>query len=610
MINAHKQIANRVRDLVARSREGDEFVGFLGNLNGVVEADKFNNVHVLIHGIEFTAYNEKVPKIAFLPVRLSKRAGRLYVTEARNVFHRAAYVNLPDHDHTWGRSTNPTWVRGEQFLPGLVIPHDSGLSVHFTGLIYWLDGDFRICTAQDVDLSGEIPASGARFGLLEADDDGIVSVNLGDNVGAPGLLTYGDIPEPSADKKPLNFAVKLYAGQTRIQQGLDFSTSDVVDLRWAGFGAGGKAGAVDWDDILDKPLVFPPDLDFAVGRYLFNAPPDENDDEGEGYRKLDLWLDQSTGTWYICIDNAEGAAVWQTVGESGGGSGDLIFQVEGGLAVSSSAAQPILITKDITISAVYLYCENTGDSGQTRVDITLNDVSIFDDMYPDYPILPYDDADGWVKVVPTVTEFSEGDVLKLHIEEMAAGAQNMVVVLQVSGSGGGGGLNLIVTDGVTEVSPTGKITIVGADVSDEGGGEAQITISALPDIPSLSVTPSGTLTTTSSSFTDVDGANMEITITKRMADTDILLDFRGSLYSTNASTAVEFALREGSTDHVCHYRYINQGNNWIECSSLLRVTGLSAGSKTFRLRWRRVSGSGTLGTTTDGRFCLSAQEVQ
>jgi hypothetical protein len=613
MINAHKQIADKVRTLVAKSREGDEFVGFLGNLNGIVEADKFNNVNVLIHGIEFTAYNEKVPKIAFLPVKITKRSGRLQVTEARNVFHRTTYMDIPDHDHTWGRSTNPTWVRGEQFLPGLVIPHDSGLSVHFTGLIYWLDGDFRVCMAQDVDLSGEIPAYGARFVLLEADEDGAISLKLGDVVAGLGMLTYADIPAPSAGKKSLNFAVKLYAGQSRIQQGLEFMNSDVVDLRWAGLATASEtAFAVEWDDILDKPLVFPPDLDIAIGRYIFNAPPTVNDDESEGYRKLDPWLDQSTGIWYICIDNAEGAADWQTVGEGGGGSGDLIFQVEGGLSVLNSASQPILITKDITISAVYLYCENTGASGQTRIDITTNGLyepSIFDDMYPDYPILPYDDADGWVKVVPTVTEFSEGDVLKLNIEEIADGAQNMVVVLQVSGSGGSG-FNLVVTDGVNEVSPTGKITIEGAEVSDEGGGEAKITMQSFPNIPTLSVTPSGTLTTTSSSFADVDGSNMQVSINKVRDDTDIFIDFRGSVFSSATNTTVEFAVREGSTDHVVHNRRINPSGQWVEMASMARITGLDAGTRTFRLRWRRAAGTGTVSMTYEGRVYLSAQEVK
>lgn len=589
---------------------------FIGDLHtGVVKVDDTNNsrIYVTIQktGQVIQAKNNKCPNRLRFPVWIGipENSRVPHVLESRDLHPQTAFPEVPEHNHTIFESDNPTWVRREQVLDGLPMPI-GGMEIRIHNYPAYVDGTF-VTVHKVFDMSTYVPASGARWVNVEVDADGDISYVPGDSFASRDFLAPSAIPVTPANRKLL-FSLKTYASQT----GVTYTRidSDIFDPRFSGMSSGGgTALAVDWDDILDKPLVFPPDLEYVVGRYISNAPPDENDDEGEGYRKLDLWLDQSTGIWYICIDNAEGAAVWQTVGEGGGGSGDLIFQVEGGLSVMNSAAQPILITKDTTISAVYLYCETTGASGQTTIDVTLNDVyesSIFDDVYPVLPILPYDDANGWVKIVPTVTEFSEGDVLKLNIEEIADGAQNMVVVLQVSGSGGGGSFNLTVTDGVTTISPTGIITVEGAELSDEGGGEAKIVVSPIPDIPSITVTPSGTLTTTSSSFADVDGANMEITITKRMADTDILIDFRGALYSTGANTDVEFALREGSTDHVCHYRYINQANTWIECSSLLRVTGLSAGSKTFRLRWRRVSGSGTLTTTNIGRFYLSAQEVQ
>jgi hypothetical protein len=147
--------------------------------------------------------------------------------------------------------------------------------------------------------------------------------------------------------------------------------------------------------------------------------------------------------------------------------------------VIGSAAQPILFTRDTIISAVYVYCEGLGTAGSTIIDIFQNDpclTSIFSNVCDNRPELFYNDANGWVKVIPTVTDFVEGDVLFLSIDQIAVGAQNMVVVLDAQ-STGGGGASLTVTDGVTTVANVGQITV--GKVINSGGG--QITIIAAPD---------------------------------------------------------------------------------------------------------------------------------
>jgi hypothetical protein len=163
---------------------------------------------------------------------------------------------------------------------------------------------------------------------------------------------------------------------------------------------------------------------------------------------------------------------------------------------------------------------------------------------------------------------------------------------------------------VTTISPTGIITVEGAELSDEGGGEAKIVVSPIPDIPSITVTPSGTLTTTSSSFADVDGSNMEISITKKQADTDILITIQTANYVTAVPTRIEWAVLEGSTDHAMYVTDINAANQRKTDVGWKKITGLSAGNKTFRLRWRRSSGSGTVTTDVNDHYSIMAQEVQ
>ncbi len=234
-----------------RTRRDVTFPGFLGNLSGSVEANRNSDVYVtLFTGEVVTVHNSRVPNLPRLPVVIGYDAGNknlLQVLYAREVFANPVIKQVTDHDHTWGKSTNVSWIRGEQFLPGLVMPAN-GTNVHYTGLIYWLDGAFRIVPEQDVDLSAAIPSEGALFVLLEVDETGVISLLEGTPVASRGVLTYADIPTPSTDKKSLKFAVKVYAGQTMVRQGLSFMDSDIVDLRWSGHGDGGGGGTPGGSD--------------------------------------------------------------------------------------------------------------------------------------------------------------------------------------------------------------------------------------------------------------------------------------------------------------------------------------------------------------------------
>lgn len=42
-----------------------------------------------------------------------------------------------------------------------------------------------------------------------------------------------------------------------------------------------------------------------------NSAPTVNDDQNDGYRVSDIWIDLSTDTSYRCLDASAGAAVWK-----------------------------------------------------------------------------------------------------------------------------------------------------------------------------------------------------------------------------------------------------------------------------------------------------------
>lgn len=230
-----------------------EMVVQLGNLQGEIKADKQNNVYVtLMDGEVMTVLNQSVPNLRMY-VLIGYRNNRLQVLRSLNAFHIPTQPDIPDHNHTWGESTNPTFVRGEQHLPGLVVPADN-IAVFFKGWTYFINQIYIPVFEQTIPLAAYVPNEGALFALLEVDGNGVISVLTGNVVASREVLRYADIPTPSSNKSPLGCAVKLYAGQSRVMQGLSYSATDVIDLRWTGYSSGGSGSFIsDWDNIQNLP---------------------------------------------------------------------------------------------------------------------------------------------------------------------------------------------------------------------------------------------------------------------------------------------------------------------------------------------------------------------
>lgn len=100
-------------------------------------------------------------------------------------------------------------------------------------------------------------------------------------------------------------------------------------------------------------------------------------------------------------------------------------------------------------------------------------------------------------------------------------------------------------------------------------------------------------TTTSTSFVNVDGTNLSLTITTTGGD--VMVGFNASFYN-NASTAIHLDVdvdgaREAGDDGIVH---INEpaAPFWIPGSFVRLITGLSAGSHTFKLQWKVSGGTG------------------
>lgn len=523
---------------------------------------------------------------------------------------------------------DPLYVHLRAFTPlGIYVSHPPSMSVRLMrGMIINASKTPIEVPAAASDHTAYIPATAGKAVLVlhTIDNDGLNVETVSSEFDIDLLMPVGNrfvnVPALPVNTVFVRGLVRVYYGQTAVNEGR--TNRDIIDLRFPGF-YGGAAGAVAWADIVGKPATWDAlwaELTgasagvAAIGdaiyprKWLKSADPTVNDDTTTGYSKLDIWLNQALSTVFVCVDATDGAAVWLPIGSGSGAP--VIFSVDGSLAVLASAAVPYLVTQDLTVESWYIYCEENGSASSTIVDINKNGTTIFTTQ-GNRPTLANDDVNNWaVSGTPEVTTFVEGDIISMDIDQIATGAKNMLIVGFVSSASGGGGsfnLTLEELDGTPSVSNVGRIILVGGALADNGGGEVELSV--LPAVPAIHVAPSGTLTTTSSSYADVDGSAMEVTLTKKTAGADILINIHASMYSAGSSAGVELAIHEGSTDYSLTVFFFNTANVHHSVSGFIRITGLSVGTGIFRLRWKRISGSGTLTMDASDRVSMSAQEV-
>lgn len=157
---------------------------------------------------------------------------RLQVLGMWDVYQDAQWGGIVSHadDHGWlGR--DPLWIRGEQFLPALVIPVAGQLKVivypiALLGMLGW-----RVFTSQTiVDISASVPTTGYRYGLLVMHKFGGFVIRDGVIVKSRSLLTEDRIPVPTAGDNVIA-ALVLYKGQTQLLK--NKRGSDILDLRFS-----------------------------------------------------------------------------------------------------------------------------------------------------------------------------------------------------------------------------------------------------------------------------------------------------------------------------------------------------------------------------------------
>ena len=90
-----------------------------------------------------------------------------------------------------------------------------------------------------------------------------------------------------------------------------------------------------------------------------------------------------------------------------------------------------LLTRKARIVRIFLYVENKGTSGTTKIDVNKNGTTIFTDQSK-RPSIAFDGIVSITEVIPAIQNLDTNDRLTIDIDEAAIGASNLSVVVEVN----------------------------------------------------------------------------------------------------------------------------------------------------------------------------------
>jgi len=117
----------------------------------------------------------------------------------------------------------------------------SGMSIGILAGLIPRSGSDLVVPTQTLDLTGDVPATGALYALITIDSTGALAVTPGATTDGVLSLSLADIPDTPAGHYRLA-AIRLYAGQTTIRESL--VSNDIRDLRYPQENIAGSAGAI------------------------------------------------------------------------------------------------------------------------------------------------------------------------------------------------------------------------------------------------------------------------------------------------------------------------------------------------------------------------------
>lgn len=115
---------------------------------------------------------------------------------------------------------------------------------------------------------------------------------------------------------------------------------------------------------------------------------------------------------------------------------DMVFHVDGALALATGVSESLIVTAAGLIQKVYAYVKDPGSANSTTIDIHKNSVTIFT-VQANRPSIDWNDVDQLASAVPDVQAVAENDILTLDIDAIATDAAGLTVVIALDTSQSG-----------------------------------------------------------------------------------------------------------------------------------------------------------------------------
>lgn len=217
----------------ATTRKGDQWLekipAFLGKKDGTVATDVYGVIWVRdMYGQELKVFNNnKVDLKPNMLVRIGRHKDEPNVWQV--VSRREAWGDLPagsgiQYHHEQHEFMGPDMVmldRRQISQLSVIVKDGAAFTVQFFGGMVRTAAGMKKISSQVVDLSSYVPTDGAIYANIEADNNGVLSVELGTPFAGPALGDVSYIATPAIGKY-LMAVVRLYEGQSEL------SNDDIV----------------------------------------------------------------------------------------------------------------------------------------------------------------------------------------------------------------------------------------------------------------------------------------------------------------------------------------------------------------------------------------------
>lgn len=225
--------------------------------SGLVQTGKDGMIWVrLRNGEPREVYNDIAPDEPFIKVLIGKKKEQpalWRVVAVRDAYSvpQAPRVKHHHEQHEFG-GPDMLPVNRKQIMALTAIVSDGAafIVMVYGGIFRGATGKVRV-DSQPVDLSSYVPASGAVYVDIEADSDGVLSVNEGTGFASPAVATVSDLPTTTAGKYWICTAL-LFEGMEELLNEhilVPFPVSTDYSL----------FGSINLDDLLDVNAPTPAD---------------------------------------------------------------------------------------------------------------------------------------------------------------------------------------------------------------------------------------------------------------------------------------------------------------------------------------------------------------